>query len=232
MSKQATSRSQVLSALKEIEKEVTRVLGKQQKNIITITDTGVFCDYIAACIGAGTVLPQTESILQQMGEQIKASRLRRRLSVELVAQRAGVSRATVWNVEKGNPSVAIGIYALGPPESMITKLLSHCTQQLKSLDIRFTSISQIDLSHLNGVKRLNLAENAKLVSVLGCRKDRFKEIWLDYFEHLSTYSPPNYSLQSAEGQSDDSFYIRCAECVYDRAGLPTTIYHICVRLGE
>ena len=71
-----------------------------------------------------------------------------------------------------------------------------------------------------------------LVSYLECRKDRFKEIWLDYFEHLSTYSPPNYSLQSADGQSDDSFYIRCAECVYDRAGLPTTIYHICVRLGE
>ncbi len=57
------------------------------------------------------VLPQTRAILQQMGEQIKTSRLRRRLSAELVAQRAGVSRATVWNVEKGNPSVAIGIYA-------------------------------------------------------------------------------------------------------------------------
>lgn len=57
------------------------------------------------------VLPQTQIILQKMGEQIKASRLRRRLSVELVAQRAGVSRSTIWNVEKGNPSVAIGIYA-------------------------------------------------------------------------------------------------------------------------
>ena len=33
------------------------------------------------------------------------------LSAELVAERAGVSRATVWNVEKGSPSVAIGIYA-------------------------------------------------------------------------------------------------------------------------
>ena len=32
-------------------------------------------------------------------------------TAELVAERAGVSRATVWNVEKGNPSVAIGIYA-------------------------------------------------------------------------------------------------------------------------
>ncbi|MBQ8799837.1 MAG: helix-turn-helix transcriptional regulator [Lachnospiraceae bacterium] len=46
-----------------------------------------------------------------MGEQIRLARLRRHLSVELVAERAGVSRTTVWNVEKGSPSVAIGIYA-------------------------------------------------------------------------------------------------------------------------
>ena len=56
-----------------------------------------------------TVLPQTQAILEQLGEQIKLARLRRHLSAELVAERAGVSRATVWNVEKGNPSVAIGI---------------------------------------------------------------------------------------------------------------------------
>lgn len=58
-----------------------------------------------------SVLPQTQAILEQLGEQIKTARLRRRISAELVAQRAGVSRATVWNVEKGNPAVAIGIYA-------------------------------------------------------------------------------------------------------------------------
>ena len=58
-----------------------------------------------------SVLPQTQAILEQLGEQIKTARLRRRISAELVAQRAGVSRATVWNVEKGNPTVAIGIYA-------------------------------------------------------------------------------------------------------------------------
>ncbi len=58
-----------------------------------------------------TILPQTETILEQMGNQIKMARLRRHLTTELVAERAGVSRATVWNVEKGNPSVAIGIYA-------------------------------------------------------------------------------------------------------------------------
>ena len=58
-----------------------------------------------------TVLPQTQTILTQMGEQIKMARLRRNLSVELVSERAGISRATLWNVEKGSPSVAIGIYA-------------------------------------------------------------------------------------------------------------------------
>ena len=58
-----------------------------------------------------TVSPKTAKILEQMGEQIKLARLRRRLSAELVAERAGISRATLWNVEKGSPSVAIGIYA-------------------------------------------------------------------------------------------------------------------------
>lgn len=46
-----------------------------------------------------------------MGEQIKLARLRRNLSVQLVSERAGISRASLWNVEKGSPSVAIGIYA-------------------------------------------------------------------------------------------------------------------------
>ena len=58
-----------------------------------------------------SLLPQTQEILCQMGEQIKLARLRRKLPSELVAERAGISRATLWNVEKGSPSVAIGIYA-------------------------------------------------------------------------------------------------------------------------
>ena len=60
---------------------------------------------------AVVLLPGTEKILEQMGEQIRLARLRRNLSTELVAERAGISRATLNNVEKGSPSVAIGIYA-------------------------------------------------------------------------------------------------------------------------
>ena len=33
------------------------------------------------------------------------------LYATLVAERAGISRSTLWKVENGNPSVAVGIYA-------------------------------------------------------------------------------------------------------------------------
>ena len=57
------------------------------------------------------VMPKTERILGQMGTQIRLARLRRKISVEMVAERAGISRASVWSVEKGSPSVSMGIYA-------------------------------------------------------------------------------------------------------------------------
>ena len=57
------------------------------------------------------LMPKTEIILQTLGENIKTARLRRNLSMRLVCERASISRATLWQVEKGNPSVAIGIYA-------------------------------------------------------------------------------------------------------------------------
>ncbi len=60
---------------------------------------------------AVVVFPATRDILAKMGEQIKLARLRRNLAVELVSERADISRATLWKVEKGDPSVAIGIYA-------------------------------------------------------------------------------------------------------------------------
>ena len=57
------------------------------------------------------IMPSTGRILDEMGEQIRLARLRREISTELVAERAGVSRATVWAIEKGSPSVAMGSYA-------------------------------------------------------------------------------------------------------------------------
>ena len=57
------------------------------------------------------VMPKTIRQLETVGEQIRLARLRRKYSVNLIAERAGISRATLWRVEKGDPGVAIGIYA-------------------------------------------------------------------------------------------------------------------------
>lgn len=62
--------------------------------------------------GAKTVLlPKLTKLLEEMGENIKLARLRRKLTTEQVSERAGVSRSTLWQVEKGLPSVSLGTYA-------------------------------------------------------------------------------------------------------------------------
>ena len=58
-----------------------------------------------------TIPPAIARNLATTGEQIRLARLRRRYTINLIAERAGVSRATVWKVEKGDAGVAIGIYA-------------------------------------------------------------------------------------------------------------------------
>lgn len=46
-----------------------------------------------------------------VGEQIKLARLRRCLSIAQVAERATCSPLTISRIEKGQPTVSIGIYA-------------------------------------------------------------------------------------------------------------------------
>ena len=48
--------------------------------------------------------------LQIAGEQIRLARLRRNLSMAQVAERATCSELTLSRVEKGMPTVSIGIY--------------------------------------------------------------------------------------------------------------------------
>ncbi|WP_165027302.1 MULTISPECIES: helix-turn-helix domain-containing protein [unclassified Dysgonomonas] len=57
------------------------------------------------------LLPKLAQILADMGENIKLARLRRKLTAEQVSERAGISRSTLWQVEKGESSVSMGIYA-------------------------------------------------------------------------------------------------------------------------
>jgi transcriptional regulator with XRE-family HTH domain len=56
------------------------------------------------------LLPRLTRIMEEFGENIKLARLRRKLSLEQVSERAGISRSTLWAIEKGSDSVAIGSY--------------------------------------------------------------------------------------------------------------------------
>ena len=59
----------------------------------------------------GTKLPRKlKEKMKVVGEQIKLARLRRDLSLTQVAERATCSPLTVSRIEKGTPTVAIGIY--------------------------------------------------------------------------------------------------------------------------
>jgi len=59
---------------------------------------------------APAILPKNLKVLKELGEHIQLARLRRKFSAEQVAERAGISRKTVYNIEQGVPTVAIGSY--------------------------------------------------------------------------------------------------------------------------
>jgi len=56
-------------------------------------------------------LPVTRA-LRKLGHDIRDARRRRRIPAEIAAQRASISRTTLVKIEKGEPGVAIGNYAI------------------------------------------------------------------------------------------------------------------------
>ena len=56
------------------------------------------------------ILPRIQKVLAELGENIQLARLRRKLSAEQVAERAGISRSTLNFIEKGYEGVSIGNY--------------------------------------------------------------------------------------------------------------------------
>jgi DNA-binding XRE family transcriptional regulator len=57
-----------------------------------------------------TVFPKYDKVLEQMGENIKIARKRRKLTMIQVAERADISRSTLYLIELGKASVALGAY--------------------------------------------------------------------------------------------------------------------------
>lgn len=56
------------------------------------------------------LFPKYQKILEQLGENIKLARKRRKYTTIQVAERANIDRSTLYEIEKGNPSVSLGAY--------------------------------------------------------------------------------------------------------------------------
>ncbi|MFH6604468.1 helix-turn-helix domain-containing protein [Maribacter algicola] len=56
------------------------------------------------------LFPKYQKIMEQVGENIKLARKRRKLTTIQISERAGINRRTLYEIEKGNSKVAIGSY--------------------------------------------------------------------------------------------------------------------------
>ena len=54
------------------------------------------------------LFPKHQRILEQVGENIKLARKRRKFTAIRVSERAGISRNTLYLLEKGTSSVSLG----------------------------------------------------------------------------------------------------------------------------
>ncbi|MCC6206559.1 MAG: hypothetical protein IT488_00170 [Gammaproteobacteria bacterium] len=50
--------------------------------------------------------------LRKLGQNLRDARLRRRIPTMIMAERASISRTTLSKVEKGDPGVSLGSYAI------------------------------------------------------------------------------------------------------------------------
>ena len=58
-----------------------------------------------------TLSRSARKALLKLGEDIAVARKKRRISTVSMAERAFISRGTLYKLEKGDPSVSMGIYA-------------------------------------------------------------------------------------------------------------------------
>jgi len=54
--------------------------------------------------------PNQTKLLTAFGERLRLARLRRQFSVDLMCERANISRMTLYRAEEGSPAVALGTY--------------------------------------------------------------------------------------------------------------------------
>jgi len=52
--------------------------------------------------------PSQKRILAALGERLRLARLRRKLTIDVTCERAGISRMTLFRAEAGSPAIALG----------------------------------------------------------------------------------------------------------------------------
>ena len=118
-----------------------------------------------------------------------------------------------------------------------------CWSALEALNLTGSSDNQIEywnahlkklLSNYNHVGRSFLFH----VSYVLCKQERFDKVCAEMYEHLRFYSPPGFEVQRrfvhhmAGPEDQTGGFIRVVKAVYDCGGIPMTVYHFFVRMGE
>src|SRR5258708_4900641 len=59
-----------------------------------------------------TLPPKVRRSLSKLGGDLAVARKKRSLTVQMMAERSGVAKSTYLRVEKGDPTVSLGAYAM------------------------------------------------------------------------------------------------------------------------
>lgn len=130
------------------------------------------------------LFPKHKDILYQLGENIKLARKRRKLTTIQVAERADVSRSTLYLIESGNESVALGHYfnvlRVLNLENDFLKIASDDVLGRKLQDLELLSINCEEKDELKSfivksrislvvlLKRGYFSNDSYLQDILGC----------------------------------------------------------------
>ena len=148
-------------------------------------------------------------------------------------------------MEQHRTGISVGGIHSGEVDLDIRLTPGDAWTALEALNLKGSGTAQIEywnahlkklLDNYNHVGRSFLFH----VSYVQCEKDRFIKICSDFYEHLRFYSPQGFELMRRFVQEippTDSPYLqngfmRAVKCVYDCGGIPMTVYHFFVRIGE
>lgn len=115
-------------------------------------------------LALNSVPPQALSSLQTLGDHLSLARLRRRESQRHWAARLGVSVPTLIRMEKGDPSVSMGVYAsalwmLGLSGGLAE--LAEPAKDLRALESDVRQANQLRAARTRGARLAKLGEHGE-----------------------------------------------------------------------